>query len=140
MYSYFAQFIPEKNGMYSIYFPDIHVATCGDNLENAMFMAEDALRTHIEVCLEENDPIATPSNIEIVREMAEKHCKELSINIASDTFYQYVQTEITEKPMRVNLSFAPKVLKSIDRTAKVYGLSRSAFLTVAAQDYINRSA
>jgi len=139
MYNYFAQFIPQDDGNICVYFPDIEVATFGENMADAVFMAQDALRTHIEVCLEEKDSIPKPSDLQTVKRMAEKYCKELDIEITPDTSYQFIQTEITEKPLRVNLSFAPKVLKSIDKTAKVYGLSRSAFITVAAQDYINRS-
>jgi len=139
MYSYFAQFIPQSDGGYCVYFPDIDVATEGDNIKDAVYMAQDALRTHIEICLEEKDTIVKPSDYLTAKDKSEKYCKELDIKITADTFYQFVQTEITEKPQRINVSFAPKVLKSIDKAATSYGLSRSAFLTVAAQDYINRA-
>ncbi len=139
MYSYFAQFVPQDDGQICIYFPDIDVATFGENMEDAIFMAQDALRTHIEVCLEGKDPIPKASDIQTAKAKAEKYCEELDITISPNTTYQFIQTEVTEKPLRVNITFAPKILKSIDKAAKVHGLSRSAFLTVAAQDYIHRS-
>ncbi len=139
MYSYFAQFIPQDDGKICVYFPDIDVATFGDNMEDAVFMAQDALRTYIEVCLEEKDPIPKASNVQAAKEKAENHCKELDISISNDTTYQFIQAEVAQKPLRVNITFAPKILKSIDKAAKVHGLSRSAFLTVAAQDYIHRN-
>ena len=43
-YSYPAIFTPEENGMYSVHFPDVQGCyTCGDNLINAIEMAQDAL-------------------------------------------------------------------------------------------------
>ena len=43
-YIYPAIFTPEKEGGYSVYFPDVDGCfTCGDNLEEALFMARDAL-------------------------------------------------------------------------------------------------
>lgn len=43
-YVYPAIFTPEKDGSYSIVFPDLEGCyTCGDNLEDGIEMAEDAL-------------------------------------------------------------------------------------------------
>lgn len=51
-YFYPAIFTPEEKGMFSIRFPDIEGCfTCGDNLEDGMEMAKDALAlmlTHLE--------------------------------------------------------------------------------------------
>ncbi|MCD7813012.1 MAG: type II toxin-antitoxin system HicB family antitoxin [Lachnospiraceae bacterium] len=43
-YRYPAIFTPEEKGRYSVNFPDIDGCyTCGDNLEDAIMMAEDVL-------------------------------------------------------------------------------------------------
>lgn len=43
-YAYPAIFTPEEDGSYSIIFPDLEGCyTCGDNLEDGIEMAEDAL-------------------------------------------------------------------------------------------------
>ena len=43
-YAYPAVFTEEKGGKYSVLFPDLEGCyTCGDNLANAMYMAEDVL-------------------------------------------------------------------------------------------------
>ncbi len=139
MYSYFAQFIPQEDGKICVYFPDIDTTTFGNNMEDAVFIAKDALRTYIEVCLEEKDPIPNASDIQTIIDKAEQYCKDRDIPISKDTTYQFIQAEVTEKPLRVNITFAPKILKSIDNAAKAHGLSRSAFLTVAAQSYIYKS-
>mgnify|MGYP004453508027 FL=1 len=43
-YAYPAIFTPESNGGYSVYFPDLESCyTCGDNMADALLMAEDVL-------------------------------------------------------------------------------------------------
>ena len=43
-YAYPAVFTPEENGQFSVNFPDLESChTCGDDLEDALFMAEDVL-------------------------------------------------------------------------------------------------
>lgn len=43
-YTYPAVFTPEENGQFSVYFPDLEGCyTCGDNIGDALLMAEDAL-------------------------------------------------------------------------------------------------
>ena len=47
-YVYPAIFAAEGNNTYSVYFPDLEGCyTCGDNLEDALYMAEDVLGRHI---------------------------------------------------------------------------------------------
>ncbi|MDO5407165.1 MAG: type II toxin-antitoxin system HicB family antitoxin [Eubacteriales bacterium] len=43
-YAYPAVFTPEENGQFSVNFPDLDSCyTCGDDLKDALFMAEDVL-------------------------------------------------------------------------------------------------
>lgn len=43
-YVYPAIFTSEENGMYSVHFPDLEGCyTCGENLQEALYMAEDVL-------------------------------------------------------------------------------------------------
>ena len=64
IYMYPAVFTPDKKGKYSIRFPDIeNCFTCGDDREDGMLMAEDALALMIYTNYEEKDepaPEATP--------------------------------------------------------------------------------
>lgn len=139
MYSYFALFSPEADGKIFVYFPDINVATCGDDMDEALFMAEDALRTHIENSLEDKEDIPSPSPLKKARQLAEKYCKEIDIPIDENASYQFIRTQVAEKPVRVNVTFAPTILSTIDKSAKAFGVSRSAFLAIAAQNYISKS-
>jgi len=48
-FSFPAIFIKEKDGGYSVEFPDIIACvTCGDDMEDAVYMAEDVLRLMLE--------------------------------------------------------------------------------------------
>jgi predicted RNase H-like HicB family nuclease len=63
-FAYPAQFIYEDNGTVSVFFPDLKGChTCDDTLENAVFMAKDALEGFIELLLENNEPLPKPSDI-----------------------------------------------------------------------------
>lgn len=66
IYVYPAIFTPESKGKYSIRFPDFeNCFTCGDNLEDGMMMAEDALALLIYTNFEEKEqdvPAVSPIN------------------------------------------------------------------------------
>lgn len=60
---YPAIFYKEEDGKYSVVFPDLnHLATCGDDLEDAMNMAVDCMAGYLHWCREEGEelPKATP--------------------------------------------------------------------------------
>ena len=61
-YVYPAVFTPEENGMYSVDFPDLEGCyTCGENLADAILMAEDVLAFTLCEYETEHSPIPTPS-------------------------------------------------------------------------------
>lgn len=62
-YAYPAIFTPETDGSYSIVFPDVDGCyTCGDNLEDGIEMAEDALALVLYGYEKEGRPIPDPSD------------------------------------------------------------------------------
>lgn len=63
-YSYPAIFTPEENGSYSVFFPDFEGCyTCGDNLADSIYMAEDVLAFTIYSLQKENKNLPTPSDL-----------------------------------------------------------------------------
>lgn len=63
-YVYPAIFTPEENNSYSIRFPDIeNCFTCGDNLQDGLEMAEDALALVLYGYEKDNKQIPHPSDI-----------------------------------------------------------------------------
>ncbi|MDP8173666.1 type II toxin-antitoxin system HicB family antitoxin [Pasteurella skyensis] len=59
---YPAKFEQDKKGLYSVTFRDIPEAiTCGDDFEQAKFMAQDALITAMDFYFEDNRTVPMPS-------------------------------------------------------------------------------
>lgn len=62
---YPAIFYPEDKGGYSVIFPDLNdLATQGDDLAEALTMAEDACGLYLFTAIREKEPIPTPSKLE----------------------------------------------------------------------------
>lgn len=62
-FSYPAIFTKEDNGAYSVLFPDFEGCyTCGDDLTDSIYMAEDVLAFTIYSLQKENKPLPEPSD------------------------------------------------------------------------------
>ena len=67
-YIYPAVFSPEKEGGYSVYFPDVDGCfTCGDDLEEALFMAKDAISLMLVDIEDEKGEIPKASDINCLK-------------------------------------------------------------------------
>ena len=68
-YVYPAVFTPEEDGKYSVFFPDLYGCyTCGDDLQDAIVMAEDVLAFYLydeEVAQNEIPKSSTTAEIEL---------------------------------------------------------------------------
>ena len=81
-YVYPAIFTPEKEGGYSVFFPDLEGCyTCGDDLQDALFMANDVLAFVLYDYESEGREIPAPSKAENV----EKSDGDFVNYIACDT-------------------------------------------------------
>ena len=60
--SYPACFLKEENG-YSVVFPDLNTATCGDSLDEAMAMAIDCLAGYIYMLRQDGEAVPDPSTM-----------------------------------------------------------------------------
>lgn len=62
-YAYTAVFTPEESGLYSVHFPDLPGCyTSGDNLPDAVRMAQDALCLHLYDLEQDKQDIPAASN------------------------------------------------------------------------------
>lgn len=60
-------FYQEKDGEYSVFVPDLYNnSTCGNTLEEAMYMAEDLIAGIVLTKIEEGESVPDPSSIEDV--------------------------------------------------------------------------
>ena len=65
--AYPACFYKEKDGGYSVIFPDLKgAATQGDNLQDAFAMAVDCLAGYLYTSMEDKEPIPPPSDLSAV--------------------------------------------------------------------------
>lgn len=81
-YVYPAIFTPEKEGGYSVFFPDLEGCyTCGDDLQDALFMANDVLAFVLYDYETEGKEIPVPSKAEDI----EKSDRDFVNYVACDT-------------------------------------------------------
>ena len=60
-YVYPAIFHKDDSGRFSVLFPDFDVATCGDDLEDAIAMAEECLALQLRGLREDGEAFPAPS-------------------------------------------------------------------------------
>ena len=66
-YAYPACFYQEEDGRYSVEMPDFPLATFGDDLADAIYMAADAAAGWILTSLKDGDPIPSPSDLNDIK-------------------------------------------------------------------------
>jgi predicted RNase H-like HicB family nuclease len=66
-YVYPACFYKESDGRYSVEFPDLTLATFGDDLADAMYMAADAAAGRIMLLLKDGEPLPKASDVNDIR-------------------------------------------------------------------------
>lgn len=125
MRNYIGLIHKDADSDYGVSFPDFPgVVTAGTNLDEARAMAEEALALHVEGLVEDGEAIPEPSSLENV--MSDLENKDgVAILVAMKT--------AAKKAVRVNVTLAEDVLKEIDAFAEAHGLTRSGFLSRAAQ-------
>ena len=69
-HSYSAVFYKEEDGRYSVLFPDFDVATCGDDLDDAIAMAEECLALQLKGLREDGEAFPTPSPLDKIEPAA----------------------------------------------------------------------
>lgn len=104
---YPACFFKEENG-YSVIFPDLDLATCGDTIEEAMAMAIDCLAGRLRWLKRDDNPIPKPSpmnaiNLTMISKELEIEPSESFINIVSVDVEAYAK-EHFDKSVRKTLT------------------------------------
>ncbi len=97
-YVYPAVFTPEEDGGYSVNFPDLEGCyTCGDDLANAIFMAEDVLALVLYGYEKEEKVIPSPS-------------KKETVNVGNGEFVNYVAADTMAYRKKFNNRAVKKTL------------------------------
>ena len=136
---YVAAIVPERQkdgGGLSVYIPDVPGAvTCGQTIEEAVFMAEDVLRLTLQDLAAEKKAIPAPSPLARVRERVQAIRREDGLDYPADeVVFQYVPAPSLDMvPVKITVSLPKAVLEEVDAKAKACGYTRSGFLAHAAQ-------
>lgn len=110
--------------------------TWGDTLDEAHRRATEALEFHIEGTLEDGLTLPEPSSIGAVREAMDELDKEDDPSL-SRTYVTIIPIIKNAKANRYNITFDSGLMRSIDEVAKQHGMSRSALLAKAAEEYVH---
>ncbi|MBD5137935.1 MAG: HicB family protein [Ruminococcus sp.] len=102
---YPACFYKEKDGNYSVIFPDLdHLATCGDSLENAVEMAIDCLAGYVHTAKAEKKSLPEPSDMSSIDINAEYNEYESAfVNIVAVDVEEYAKKHF-EKSVKKTLT------------------------------------
>jgi len=112
--------VPDLPGCYS----------AGETLDEALLNAEEAILTHIEGMLIDNEKFSMPNSID-------KHKTEYQ---STDYIWALVEVDVgtlSEKIKRINITVPERILSKIDTMAVKEGENRSSFLIHAAMEYIS---
>lgn len=104
--------------------------SAGSTMEEALQNAEEAILTHIEGLLLDNDPVPAPSTIE---ELREKYRDDTAVWAV----VSFDLNKLSERVKRVNITIPEKLLTKIDAYVEKEGESRSGLLVTAALEYIS---
>lgn len=140
---YPAIFIPHQDGHFDVYFPDLPgLVSQGEDLGDAIAMAQEGLSLHLGSMIEDNDPLPAPSTIReaLAKHMAEREEGSTPAEECVCQFVPYIPLPEEEKaaPVRLSISLKPVILERIDQVATELGLTRSGLIAVATREYCNR--
>lgn len=139
MDSYFAILVKAKEGGFIAIFPDIPEAfTQGEDIQECVEMAKDVLNISLEEYVRERRVFPTPSTVEEIRAKAKEELAENAdtLDISFEPLIQLiVANDMSQKPVKVTVSFPKGYLDTIDLKAEKLGMTRSGFLVKAALAY-----
>ncbi|MDL2314021.1 type II toxin-antitoxin system HicB family antitoxin [Desulfovibrio sp. OttesenSCG-928-C14] len=136
---YIAAFVPEKEGNFSVYFPDIPGAvTGGYTLEECAEYGADILEDILQELAAEKKAIPEPSSLESVQAKVKAMRRESGLELPESTLYQLFKAPSLDMvPVKITVSLPKAVLEEADRKAREYGMTRSGLLSQAVQAYQN---
>ena len=134
MQHYFAAFCPEQDGRFSVLFPDLpDIRTSGNDIDEAMTMARNVLKYHLESICRVGGVLPIPSDFERAREKACILYEKFAITPKGEVFFPLIAAPDMDKtPMNVSLSLPRNALAALDRKAELAGMTREGYITLLA--------
>ncbi len=129
MSNYIAVVHKDSSSDYGVSFPDFPgCITAGKSIDEVKDVSLEALSGHIKVMREFGEKIPNPSKLDDI--VADPDYLD------AVAFLVVSIQALKAKTVRVNITLPEDILHQIDVTAKKRGMSRSSFLTHAAQNII----
>ena len=127
---YIAGIVPEQEGGYSVYFPDVpNVAAGGETIEEAITNAADALYLAMQDIAERKAAIPIPSPLPEIKKQVQAERELDGLPCPAETLYQYIEAPDTDTtPVRVSISLPKNALAALDRKAENAGTTRSGYI------------
>lgn len=129
MSNYIAVIYKDSSSEYGVSFPDFPGCITGvQSIDEVKDQSQEALFGHIKTMKEFGEKIPNPTKLDDI--IADKDYLD------AIAFFVVSVSEVKSKTVRVNITLPENILHQIDVTAKKRGMSRSSFLTHAAQNAI----
>jgi len=131
MPNYIAVVHKEPTSDYGVSFPDFPgCITAGKSIDEAKDLAYESLLLHAEGQREDGEPLPAPTNLDDIVADPE--------NADAVAFLVVSVPDAHRKAKRINITMPEEILRRVDAAAKSRGLSRSSYLTRAAQEVMER--
>ena len=128
---YFPAIIERAKKGFGVFFPDLPGCTShGAMMEEAAINAEEALRGHLLLMIEDGDSIPKQRPLDKIEH--DPDVKEAGRIL--------VRADLPGKAVRLNISMDEGLVAAIDNTAQIRGMTRSGFLAEAAKKAIQDRA
>ena len=99
-YAYTAVFTPEENGLYSVDFPDLQGCyTSGDDMTDAVYMAQDVLNLTLYDLEQDNKPIPKASRPQDVIVTGEQFTSVIAVD--TDTYRRFYENKSVKKTLTI---------------------------------------
>lgn len=103
----------------------------GSTIEEAMENAQEAILTHVEGLLKDNEILPKPSSIEELK-------RNVNLDEVTWGLVHVDLAKLSHKVKRINVTIPENILSKIDSFAQREGETRSGFLAIAALEYISQ--
>jgi hypothetical protein len=105
-------------------------------MESAFAHAMDVLEGHLGALADNGAPVPAPTAYNAVRDMVRRHFEKADGAVPAGALLQLVPVpDVRERHIRINVSLRKSTLDMIDRKAELSGMTRSGFLSRAAEVY-----
>ena len=99
-YTYTAVFTPEENGLYSVTFPDLQGCyTSGDDMSDAIYMAQDVLNLTLYDLEQEKRPIPKASKPQDIKTTSNQFTSVIAVD--TDAYRRFYEVKSVKKTLTI---------------------------------------